>query len=137
MQSWTKRLQTVKFSISMTILGSCKLQQSTYDTFYLISSTLKTAQSRIFIFFQIHVPGYMKFWFFIQRKVAQSWLKSLQAVTFSISITILGSCKLQQSTYNTFYLILSTLKTAQSSAKLDKKASNSKIFNFYDHIRIL
>jgi hypothetical protein len=124
----------------MTILGYYKLQQSTYDTFYLISSTLKTAQSRIFIFFiffQIHVPGYMKLRFFFQRKVAQSWLKRLQAVTFSISITILGSCKLQQSTYNTFYLILSTLKTAQSSAKLDKKASNSKIFNFYDHIRIL
>ena len=126
----------------MTILGSCKLQQSTYDTFYLISSTLKTAQSRSFIFFfifffQIHVAGYMKFRFFIQRKVVQSWLKSLQAVTFSISITILGSCKLQQSTYDTFYLIFSTLKTAQSSAKLDKKASNSKVFNFYDHIRIL
>ena len=48
-QTWSKRLQTEIFLISITILGYYKLLQSTSDIFYPILSTLKTAQRNLWL----------------------------------------------------------------------------------------
>ena len=67
---------------------------------------------------------------FFQRNLAQSWTKWLQIVIFLISIAILGYYKLDCAQNL-------EKKSAQSSAILDKMTSNSNIFNFYQHFRIL
>ena len=114
-QTWSKRLQTEIFLISISILGYYKLLQSTFDTFYTILSTLKSAQTRIFKFIfldsctQVH-----EMLIFFQSRPAQTWSKRLQTEIFLISITILRYYKLLQSTTYTFYPISSTLKTAQT-----------------------
>ena len=162
-QTWSKRLQTEIFLISITILGYYNLLQSTSDTFYPILSTLKTVQIRIFkfIFLDSHTRVH-EILIFFQRRPAQTWSKRLQTEIFLISITILGYYNLLQGNSDTFYPILSTLKTAhtrifkfifldsctrvheiliffsaQNNAELVKKASNRNIFNFYHHFRVL
>ena len=65
-----------------------------------------------------------------QRNLEQSWAKWFQIVIFLIFITILGCYKLDCA--QNF-----EKKTAQSSAILDKMTSNSNIFNFYHHFRML
>ena len=103
------------FIISITILGYHKLLQSTTYTFYPILSTLKTAQTRIFKFiFLDSCTRVHDVLIFFQRRPAQTWSKRLQTEMFIISITILGYYNLLQSTSDTFYLILSTLKTAHT-----------------------
>ena len=95
------------------------------DTFYPILSTF---------FLNIHVPGYMKIWKKFQRNLGQSWTKRVQIVIFLISITVLGYYKapIKQDCAQNLKKI-----SAQSSAILDKKASNSNFLNFYHHFRIL
>ena len=114
-QTWSKRLQTEMFIISITILGYHKLLQSTTYTFYPILSTLKTAQTRIFKFiFLDSCTRVHDVLIFFQRRPAQTWSKRLPTVIFLISIIILGYYKLIQSTSDDFFSILSTLKTLQS-----------------------
>ena len=93
-QTWTKKLQTVIFLISINILGCFKFLQRTSDTFFQVCAGLR---------WHFHVPGYMKIWFFFQRKPAQTWTKRLQTVIFLIFITILGYFKFIQSTSDTFF----------------------------------
>jgi len=169
--------------ISIVILWYYKLLQSTSDTCYQILSTWKILQSRIFNLFLIfmYCVWYMKIWTFFQRRPAQTsvyikiikknsaqtsadLVKKLPTAIFLISFVILGYYNLLQSTSDTFYPLLVTLKTlqsrmfilflctvcgtwkfelffqhrpAQTNADMVKKASNSNISDFFHHFRIL
>ena len=132
-QTWSKKLPTIIFLISIVILWYYKLLQSTSDTCYQILSTWNILQSRIFNLFLIFMNcvWYMKIWTFFQSRPAQTSvyikiIKKISAQTSAdlvkkasnsnilISFVILGYYNLLQSTSDTFYPLLVTLKTLQS-----------------------
>ena len=75
-QTWSIRLPTVIFLISIIILGYYKLLQSTSHTFFFNFVNFKKQQSRIFkLFFYIHVPGYMKILIFFSAQTSADLVK--------------------------------------------------------------